>query len=870
MKIFTIIIFLFTFLFISAHNSTGQSNPTINVLPANSGLVPLGGILDLQITIGNTGSAAIPAFKLRPIITVPNAIVTILPTQTGLPTGWSVVTNDGTQIRICNGADPIPSNVTRTIIIKVQAIAIGGPSAFQAVIAFGSATSCANSGPAVPGNNLSDDISSSNITVFPGCNLGVTASAGIVLCNGGTTNITATTTAATGPVEYSITGGVPFQISNTFSNVIAGTYTVTAREVNNPATCIATTNITITEPAAIPAPTVTIIQPSCTVANAMVTLSSSTTGLIFSIDNGTYAPYPAGGYSLVAGAHTLTAKNINNCLSPVASFTVNTQPPSPSAPIIGTVTQPNCNVSTGSVILNNLPTGTWITNPGNIPGSGSSTSLLNLAAGTYTFTVTNAIGCTSPPSATVTINAVVGAPAAPVLTLTQPTCVVATGSLIITSPIAGLTFSFDNGTFTSYPIGGYTGIISGSHTLIAQNISGCLSPFANFSINAQPASPLAPTVIVVQPSCPVSTGNVSVTSPTTGFTFSFDGAPFATYPTGGYTALAGSHTLAVSNFSGCAPNTTNNIIVNPQPASPSVTAVFTPITCFGGNSTITASATGGILPYEYSLNNGPFQSANTFSATSGSYMVTVRDLNGCTGNTGNIIITQPSALSATATATAIGCNGGTAILTVLATGGLGIYEYSLNNGLYQLANSFIVPAGSYSIKVRLAGNPSCSTSANTLVNVTQPTILKASAKANAINYCGGNTIVTVTATGGKTPYTGTGNFTRGPGNWTFNVIDSYGCSSSTNITILAAGCVDIKVFPNPSQSYISVNHSAAIGQTSYLLIFSENGARILTQNVPQNSFITKINTSKLASGNYLLVYINGQEKKETKFININK
>ncbi|MFN8344058.1 MAG: choice-of-anchor Q domain-containing protein [Spirosomataceae bacterium] len=73
------------------------------------------------------------------------------------------------------------------------------------------------------------------------------------------------------------------------------------------------------------------------------------------------------------------------------------QCPAIPTPTVGTITQPTCAVATGSVILNNLPaSGTWTLNPGNISGTGTSTTVSNLTAGTtYNFTVTNAEGCVS-------------------------------------------------------------------------------------------------------------------------------------------------------------------------------------------------------------------------------------------------------------------------------------------------------------------------------------------------------------------------------------------------------------------------------------------------------------------------------------------
>ena len=868
MKIFKLLMtFFLGVLFIS--NVSAQANPYIQVLPANSGLVALGATLNLTITVGNTGTASIAVSKLRPIIQVPTC-VTFLPDaqQTGLPPGWTILSNTGAQLRVCNNADIIPGQTARIIILKVQGVSIAPPTTFSGNINFGNGTTCA-AGTSVAGDNTADNFATSTIEVVAGCSLGVTATAGTIFCNGGTTTITASTTAASGPIEYSITGAATFQSNNIFT-VPAGTYTVTAREVNNPLTCVALTTVIVTEPTAILSPIVNVIQPTCTVPSGIVSITSTTTGLTFSIDAGPYTSYPPTGYSLPSGTHIITAKNANNCISPINNFTINTQPLTSTAPVIGTVTQPNCSASTGSIILNNLPAGTWTVNPGNLSGNSTSSTLNNLAAGIYIFTVTNSSGCTSLASASVTINAVVGAPSVPLVNIIQPTCTVSSGNIIITSPTTNLLFSLDGGPYSVYPTGGYTGILSGSHTLIGQNISGCLSPFANVIINPQPVSPVAPVINITQPTCTVSSGIINVTSSTAGLAFSFDGGPFTNYSTGGYITTAGSHSIAVQNSDGCAPNITNNIIVNPQPATPSISAISSLITCFGGTTIVTANASGGVFPYEYSINNGPYQTTNTFSLGAGSYTVTVKDVNGCVGTTGNIVIIQPAPITATSTATSIACNGGNSTLTITASGGSGAFEYSLNNGAFQSTNSFNVVAGIYTARVRLINNPACSTALNTVINLIQPAILAATATAKAINYCGGNTVVEVKATGGKSPYIGIGNFTRGPGKWIFNVVDSNGCSTNSEVTILPPGCVELRVYPNPAYNTITIDHSAAKSTGATFQIFSANGARVMTQTVAPNTFLSKIDVRMLAGGNYILVFVNADEKKEVKFIKINK
>ncbi|MGO4772689.1 hypothetical protein ACEN2I_13575, partial [Flavobacterium sp. W22_SRS_FK3] len=83
-----------------------------------------------------------------------------------------------------------------------------------------------------------------------------------------------------------------------------------------------------------------------------------------------------------------------------------------NAPTLGTTTYPTCSVSTGSVVLNNLPTGNWTINqtgtvtktyPNTIANTTSYT-VTGLTAGTYTFTVKEG-SCTSDASSPIKIQA---------------------------------------------------------------------------------------------------------------------------------------------------------------------------------------------------------------------------------------------------------------------------------------------------------------------------------------------------------------------------------------------------------------------------------------------------------------------------------
>jgi hypothetical protein len=108
----------------------------------------------------------------------------------------------------------------------------------------------------------------------------------------------------------------------------------------------------------------------------------------------------------------------------------------PAAPTIGTITQLTCFSAIGSIALNGLPSSGWTVTkyPGGATTSGSetSTTISGLTAGTYSFTVTNASGCTSFLSANAVINTQPETPTEPVIgTITQPTCSNATGSVVL-------------------------------------------------------------------------------------------------------------------------------------------------------------------------------------------------------------------------------------------------------------------------------------------------------------------------------------------------------------------------------------------------------------------------------------------------------
>src|SRR5205085_7480559 len=91
---------------------------------------------------------------------------------------------------------------------------------------------------------------------------------------------------------------------------------------------------------------------------------------------------------------------------------------------------------------------------------------------------------------------------------------------------------------------------------------------ANATVAAAPATPAAPTLNVIDPTCAVATGTITITSATAGLTFSLDGGGYAAYPAGGYAGLAsGPHTITAQNAAGCI-SSVDDATIAAAPATP--------------------------------------------------------------------------------------------------------------------------------------------------------------------------------------------------------------------------------------------------------------------------------------------------------------
>ncbi|MBL0155026.1 MAG: hypothetical protein IPP93_16725, partial [Chitinophagaceae bacterium] len=228
----------------------------------------------------------------------------------------------------------------------------------------------------------------------------------------------------------------------------------------------------------------------------------------------------------------------------------------------------------------------------------------------------------------------------------------------------------------------------------------------------------------------------------------------------------GVYSVLVTDANGC--SATAQISITQNLTTPGATIInqtgSTQLNCNTTSIHLTATGNGS-----YSWDGGLGNQADVYLTTPGTYTLTVTGVNGCT-SVASVTITQSTVLTAGSTATDILCHGGNATVTVTANGGTAPF---IGTG------TFNVTAGTHTYNITDANG--CT--ASTAITVSEPDALTAASSATAIACHGGNATVTVSASGGTAPYTGTGIFNEAAGTYTYNVTDANGCTTSTSITV---------------------------------------------------------------------------------------
>lgn len=375
-----------------------------------------------------------------------------------------------------------------------------------------------------------------------------------------------------------------------------------------------------------------------------------------------------------------------------------------------------CNgANTGSITMNITgAAGPYNWSYGSATGTG--TVISNLAAGSYTVTVTSGGGAGCSKTFTVAIGS---SPAISSLVVT-PTNVIcnglATGSISVANVTGGtppFTFLWSDGATTQ----NRSGLVAGSYSVTATDASGCSVTSSSISITQPDGIAITPTVTNI-----LCNGNTTgaISIATTGGT----GTPTYLWNDGATTQnrtnlAAGTYSVTVTDATNCS-KIQSGIAVT-QPTALSLSATPTNVACNGGSTgAINLTVLGGATPYSYDW-GGSITTEDRTSLSVGTYSVTVTDTNGCKANLSQTI-TEPAVLSISTAVTKASCPGiSDGAITLTVSGGTASYSYSWS-GPSTYTSSSASPtgllAGTYTVTVTDAKG--CTATASTVVGNTNP------------------------------------------------------------------------------------------------------------------------------------------------------
>jgi gliding motility-associated-like protein len=611
-------------------------------------------------------------------------------------------------------------------------------------------------------------------------------------------------TGGTSPFGYQWTGG---STSQDLTNVVAGTYTVTVTDAN---LCTATLSSAITQPATALNDSITKVNTTCGNNNGSATIYpyNGTSPYTYLWSNTQTSQTISG---LSPGPYTVTITDANSCTR-TRSVTINATS-FPNA-VLDSVRHVRCfGASTGGV---------FISAPGSVlpvvylwSNGSSSSDLINVPAGTYTMTVTDANGCTSSVSGTV------NQPASALndsVQVNHVTCIGNNGSITAFAYGGTAPYSYLWSTFQTGPT--ISGLVPGTYTVSITDANACTR------LRTVPVNTVASLVATVD-----SIKHVSCFGGSNGIVYltASGGTPPYLYlwSTGATTqnlinVPQGTYTVTVFDASACTAQATAT--VNQPAAALNDSVQFSNATCGNNNGSITVFAYNGTAPYSYLWSTG--QTSQTITGLAPAlYTVTITDNNGCTRQRAVNISSISGPTVQLDSVRNVNCFGAaTGAIYISVSGGTPPFSYNWSSGAssQDLLN---VIAGTYTVTVTDAN--ACTAVLSATIGQTPSTVNDSLVVNNA--SCGAPTgNATVYPYGGSPPYsilwsTGSASntiFNLGAGSYTVTITDALGCTrqdvavvTNTNPPIVSIdSIVNVKCF---GQSNGGIYVTVTSGQPPY-------------------------------------------------------
>lgn len=380
------------------------------------------------------------------------------------------------------------------------------------------------------------------------------------------------------------------------------------------------------------------------------TITATATGgsdFKYSIDAGAYQD--TGYFAGLDGPHTYTviAKNSNGCMDTAYVDIITTDPcAGVTVSIAITKTDASPNQANGSITAT-AKGGSGFTYSINSGSYQAANKFSGLAAGNYTITAKNADGCTGVSQVTIgTNNPCAGVTVAVTATKKDPTVNQSDGTITASATGgSGFTYSLNSGTYQAS--GSFTGLAAGNYTVTAKNSNGCtgVTQIALGSTNPCAGVTITVTLNSVNPSTGQNNGSITATATGgNGYTYSLNNGAYQAGNS--FTGLAaGNYTVTVKSSAGClgtaqATLTASNPCTNTTITITATATDVVPCTTPANNGSIVVSASGS-SGYSYNINSGAYQTSGTFNnLAAATYVIGVKDVNGCTNSTSVIVGTK--------------------------------------------------------------------------------------------------------------------------------------------------------------------------------------------------------------------------------------
>ncbi|MFN5735338.1 MAG: SprB repeat-containing protein, partial [Flavobacteriales bacterium] len=279
-----------------------------------------------------------------------------------------------------------------------------------------------------------------------------------------------------------------------------------------------------------------------------------------------------GSYTVAAGNQSFTVTDANGC-SVVATLTV-TEPTTLSASV----------VSSGPILCNGGVTDVTVSGTGGTPSYAGIGLVSNLTAGNYSYTITDANGCSANTSVSITEPDAITLAAIP----TNVTCNAGTDGavdLTVTGGTPGFTFTWSDGSSNE----DLTNVVAGNYSVIVSDANGCSN---NTNVTINEPSAISATTSSTPASCnPDGTASVTVSGGVPGYTYLWSNGATTNSITG---VAAGNYTVNITDANACTVSASATIA---QTSGLTATATLnTPIACNGGTAIVDVTASGGTAP----------------------------------------------------------------------------------------------------------------------------------------------------------------------------------------------------------------------------------------------------------------------------------